>query len=157
MASDVSPEELTSALQELTLTINDILQFSQDTTKESVEEFVNSKIGKMFGMATAYQKCMKRINVGTKAELEKTISTLARYPKVRDAGEELLECEHLWDRFLLDIDKSLGQDTSEALIPGQPGPIQFDVTDAGSGLTTTLAQQLTGTDNLVLVLLRHFA
>ena len=62
-----------------------------------------------------------------------------------------------WDTFLAGVDKGLGQGTGKAVQPGETGPIDFEVTDARSGQKTSLAQQLTGRDNIVLVLLRHFA
>lgn len=122
----------------------------------SVEEFVDSKIGKLFGFVTAYQKCLTRLEVKTKHEFEKILHTHARNREVRELSTELLDLEQEWDIFLSDVDKILASDCSDTVQLGQTGPIYDNLIDVRTEQNTCLENYL-GDESLVLVLLRHFA
>lgn len=159
MASDTDIGEITVALKQLTGTIEDLLNYGRTTLQDSsgfVEEFVDSKIGKLFGFVTAYQKCLTRLKVKTKHEFEKILHTHARNREVRELSTELLDLEQEWDIFLSDVDKILASDCSDTVQLGQTGPIHDNLIDVRTDQNTCLENYL-GDKSLVLVLLRHFA
>lgn len=159
MASDTDIGEVTVALRQLTETIEDLLNYGRTTVQDSrgsVEEFVDSKIGKLFGFASAYQKCLTRLGVKSKQEFENILHKHARNSTVRELSTELLDLEQEWDIFLSDVDKILADDCSDTVQLGQTGPVHDSLVDVRTNESTSLESYL-GDQSLVLVLLRHFA
>lgn len=156
MASETDIEEISGALKQLTETIEELLNYGRESSKGSVEEFVDGKIGKMFGFAFAYQKCMTSLEVKTKDEMEKILHTHAKNHEIRELSMELLDLEQEWDIFLNDIDKILADDCSETVQLGHTGPIYDNLVDVRTNENTSLKEFLDD-HSLILVLLRHFA
>lgn len=156
MASDTDSGEISVALKQLTETIEDLLNYGRDAIKGSVEEFVDDKIGKMFGFAAAYQKCLTRLDVKTKADLEKILHTHAKNREIRELSTELLDLEQEWDILLSDIDKVLTDDCTDTVKLGQTGPVHDNLIDVRTNQSTSLSEFLED-HSLVLILLRHFA
>lgn len=149
--------EITASITQLADEIGHLLNIGKDLVKESRDQFVNSKIGKMFGMSFAYERCFKRLKVQTKTELEQVIHRNIRNSELRETSMQLLEIEAEWDVFMADIDRGMEQSIRPPVCLGETGPLDFSVVDARSGETTSLREQLTAGTSLVLVLLRHFA
>lgn len=111
----------------------------------------------MFGMASAYKKCLTSLNVKSKDALERLIHQHIRNPSVQEASHELLDIEQEWDNFFKSIDKNLTSEVEEPAKLGQTGPLEVPLVDARSGEATSLKQFLKERNSLVLILLRHFA
>lgn len=150
-------EGLATDVTHLAQTLEGLLEYGKQVAKDSVSDFVNEKIGKLFGMATAYEKCFESLGVPTKSEMEKKIHKHARHAKLREASTELLNVEQEWDIFLGSIDKTLEGDSSDTVQLGETGPLHAPLVDARTSQQTSLQDFLTGSHSLVLILLRHFA
>ncbi|WAR20139.1 LOW QUALITY PROTEIN: hypothetical protein MAR_001977, partial [Mya arenaria] len=132
--------EMTLAVRQLTETLEDLLQYGRDSVQESKEEFINGKIGKLFGMSFAYEKCYNRLHVSTKEGLERKIHRFSRDRDLREASSDLLDVEQDWDTFLQGVDKSLEGKTEDTVQVGETGPLNFPLVDARSGEATSLQE-----------------
>lgn len=150
-------EGMAAAVHQLVETLEDLLRYGKHVAEESVNEFVNDKIGKLFGMATAYEKCLQRVGAKTKDEMERKFHRHSRNAHLREACTELLDVEQEWDSFLKDVDKSLEEDSADIVSLDETGPIDVPLVDARSSNETSLRNFLHGGQSLVLILLRHFA
>lgn len=157
MDTDVDIEGMAKAVCQLANTLEDLLQYGRQAAQESISEFVNSKIGKLFGMAAAYEKCFESIGASTKDEMEEKIHKYARNVKLREASTELLDVEQEWDSFLKEVDKSLEGDVGDTVQLNETGPINYLVQDARTSQQTSLKDLLVEGQSFVLILLRHFA
>ncbi|KAL4238421.1 hypothetical protein ACF0H5_003129 [Mactra antiquata] len=157
MDTDVDIEDITAAVSQLVETLEDLLKYGRQAVQESVNDFVNDKIGKMFGMSVAYEKCFSRMKVSTKKDMERAMRQHSKNVKLREASTELLDVEQEWDTFMKDIDKNLEGDSNESLNIGETGPVDNTLIDARTGTETSLKSVAPHDKNIVLILLRHFA
>ncbi|OWF35173.1 hypothetical protein KP79_PYT09652 [Mizuhopecten yessoensis] len=136
----------------------DILKFSRNVVKETngVNDFVNGKISKLFGLASTYRNAFERLKVTNKKDFDKVVKKNFRHHDIQDLEQSINDTEVEWDQLLQDLDQQLQEGGVSTLSEGQEGPINVILEDARTGDTTTLSQYLTS-DHLTLILLRHFA
>ncbi|KAK3586852.1 hypothetical protein CHS0354_034890 [Potamilus streckersoni] len=143
-------------LRDLCKIEEDLLKYGRDAASASRDQFVNDKIGKFFGLSIAYRNCFERLKVKTKVECEKVIKDNFRHKQIREVFEEIIETEAQWDTFLQENDSSLKGDGGDTVQLDEFGPIDATLQDARTGNLTSL-YQIAGQENLILILLRHFA
>ncbi|KAK0052273.1 peroxiredoxin-like 2C [Biomphalaria pfeifferi] len=75
--------------------------------KESKDEFLSQKIGKLFQVVGLYRQAFEKLNVKTKSEFDGLARRYFSSPEVRDAFDEITQSERDWDEALEEIDKTL--------------------------------------------------
>ncbi|CAH1261700.1 Hypp2435 [Branchiostoma lanceolatum] len=153
-----SPTSLVDNVSKTVSEIEELLERARNFVKESLDDFMDSKVGCLGGLISIYHNFYTRLCVKTRLEAEKLWEHLYRYPSVQSAVEDLWEVEEQWDTFLQDVDKQLNADRAGGgdLQVGALGPVDVPLVDARTG-SSVILQDYLGSQCLVLVLLRHFA
>ncbi|KAL8601546.1 hypothetical protein ACOMHN_003812 [Nucella lapillus] len=137
-------EALLSALRDLTEAIQKLLSGARAAVTESVDEFVEKKITKLFGLASVYQKVLERLEVQTKEELERKLQKFFRFSEVQAAYDDWQDLENEWDMLLTDVDTHLCKSRPQSAIVAQTVPTDHPLVDAHTGETTVLTDVLVG-------------
>lgn len=146
-----------SSINELTETIENLLQYGKQAAQESPEEFIRSKISKLFSVVPAYKACFERLDVMTRNDFDKKIHQNSQHVPLRFACFELMDAEEHWDSFLKNLDNKLEVDNSNTVKLGETGPVHVPVVDAHSSERKYLRDLLTEKKSVIIILIRHFA
>lgn len=146
--SDLEKADVLLSIRDISQSEESLLAFAKGAIKDSVENFVDHKIGKMFGVAAVYKQAFERLQIWTKDEMDRKIRSHFRHPGVREAYDDWHESEQEWDKLLKDVDLHLDGQRSQPLTQGQMAPLDIPLVDARSGETTSL-QDLLNPDTLV--------
>uniref|UniRef100_A0A2C9LHP9 Uncharacterized protein n=1 Tax=Biomphalaria glabrata TaxID=6526 RepID=A0A2C9LHP9_BIOGL len=125
--------------------------------KESKDEFLSQKIGKLFQVVGLYRQAFEKLNVKTKSEFDGLARRYFSSPEVRDAFDEITQSERDWDEALEEIDKTLNTSVAVQLKEGDTLPLEMTAVNARSKENVTLASFVHSQPFLLMVLLRHFA
>ncbi|KAL3873171.1 hypothetical protein ACJMK2_036319 [Sinanodonta woodiana] len=153
---DSCTTDILQSLRDLYKVEEDLLKYGRDAASASRDQFLNEKIGKFFGLAIAYKNCFERLKVKTKVEYEKIIKDNFRHKHIQEVFEDITEIEAQWDTFLEENDITLEEDIGDTVQLDDFGPMDATLHDARTGNSTSL-HQFIGQENLILILLRHFA
>lgn len=151
-------QQLVKSLTELKDCEESLLSYSRNVVRDDggLDEFIESKVGKLFGLAVTYRKVLERHEVKTKQEFEKLLQRNFRHTEIQDLVDEVHTLEKDWDLFLQGIDKNLDVDTGHVGKLEEDGPLDVEVVNAKTNDKVVLRNYLQDT-HLILVLLRHFA
>lgn len=148
-----------STLDTVVVLMTAILDQAKENAKGSLGDFVSSKMGSLGAMIGHYCNAFEKLNVKTRKEVEGLVQSCYKDSNVQDSYEELISIENDWQSFLNNLDKELtGNQATAALQIGDRGPVDVPLIDVRSKASTSLQQYLSkGAEQLVVVLLRHFA
>nr|KAI8741268.1 peroxiredoxin-like 2C [Biomphalaria glabrata] len=100
--------------------------------KESKDEFLSQKIGKLFQVVGLYRQAFEKLNVKTKSEFDGLARRYFSSPEVRDAFDEITQSERDWDEALEEIDKTLNTSVAVQLKEGDTLPLEMTAVNARS-------------------------
>lgn len=151
-------QQLIKSLSEIKDCEESLLSYSRNCVRGDggLDEFIDSKIGKLFGLAFTYRKVLERHEVKTKQEFEKLLQRNFRHIEIQDLFDEVHTLERDWDLFLQGIDKNFDVDTGHVGKINEDGPLEIEVVNAKTNDKEILHSYLQDT-HLILILLRHFA
>ncbi|GAB1599855.1 uncharacterized protein LOC115217480 isoform X1 [Argonauta hians] len=138
---------------------NGICEFNE---KECLEDFISSKMGKMFQLSGTYSRLFKSLGIQSRKQLNLEIGKHFRSSSVKELAETLLQFEAEWDHFIDTIDVAIqaeSQEKHKTFELGQHLPLDLTLVNIPHGTPVSL-DQLLPTFNcpyLLLVLQRHFA
>ncbi|CAI9730809.1 Hypothetical predicted protein [Octopus vulgaris] len=130
--------------------------------KDSLENFISSKVGKMFQLAKTYNTLFRSIGSQNRKELDLQLGKHFRNTSVKELANNLIEFEIEWDQFLHTVDAALHGEShgkTKTLEVGDYLSQQLTVVDVLEGNSGTLDKLLPvfTSPYLLLVLQRHFA
>ncbi|KAG7460968.1 hypothetical protein MATL_G00204600 [Megalops atlanticus] len=139
MDGAVTPQEddiLINALKDLVHVVQGLLENAEkESSKGSLEEFVSTKLGSLFGLIPAGAKFLNSLSVKRRSEAEDVWKNAYHRAEVRDLVEDLMQLGEKWDAFLERLDEELQM--SDRLLANSPQAVclsgEMVLTDARSG------------------------
>lgn len=131
----------------------DIYQFLNRDNKDGVCQ--------LYAVVSIYAECLRETNAMTRTQLERMWTSCYDHPSVKEAVDELLDVEELFEDLVDDIEKALRlrekeQATKGSALSGNVLPKDLGLILASSGKPTTLEACWMHSKYTLFVLLRHF-
>lgn len=148
------------AIETLSTLLNSLLEQAKQNVQESLESFVSDKVRQLGQAIGGYFKCFNALHVTTREELESKWKACYQNKDVRETVDNLLEVEESWNDFLRNVDEKLDGGVvtgDEPVVVGSTAPLDITLFNIDTESPTTLSEFNIGSNNLLLVLLRHFA
>lgn len=161
--SPISASKLDNLLQTLVSKEKEIIDnvFTAFKGRESLDQFISSDLGKLFGIVAAYIDCFQSLQIKKRDELSSVLTKYYRAENIEERANQLLQVETEWDEMLNEIEQALfaEQQESPTVQVDMCAPLESSLINVKDGMKFTLKEYLQNMDcsHLLLILLRHFA